>query len=58
MTIATFRFEPSTRITLAAVGAPAINLSTKAATSAMPREEMDAQERRWQLEWSRRNIED
>jgi hypothetical protein len=58
MTIATFRFEPSTRISLSAAGMPAINLSAKPATSTMLREKMDPEERRWQLEWSRRNIED
>jgi hypothetical protein len=27
-------------------------------TEALPRYEIDAEERRWQLEWERRNIED
>jgi hypothetical protein len=58
MTIATFRFEPSTRIMLSAVGAPTINFSSNVTTPVAASEEMDRDERRWQLEWERRNIED
>jgi hypothetical protein len=58
MTIATFRFEPATRIMLSAVGAPTINFSSNVTTPTTTSVEMDREERRWQLEWERRNIED
>lgn len=58
MTIATFRFEPSIRIALTAAGIPTVKLSTNVAAPTTPRKDGDWEERRWQLEWDRRNIED
>ena len=49
-----YRFESPVRIVVPA--ASAIAHSTPSAMQALSREEME--ERRWQLEWERRNVED
>jgi hypothetical protein len=51
MTTVSYHFESPIRTVLKAATA-----STKQAMQALSREDME--ERRWQLEWERRNIED
>jgi hypothetical protein len=55
MTIASFDLRSPTPITASAAGFPFLAGSATATQDAM-REELE--ERRWQLEWERRNVED
>jgi hypothetical protein len=55
MTIASFDLPSPTPITAAAAGFPFLAYAAAAAPDAT-REELE--ERRWQLEWERRNVED
>ena len=50
-------FEPSTPTVKVAARFAAFSLST-AATAKPDLSESDREERRWQLEWQRRNVED
>jgi hypothetical protein len=56
-TMITMIFEPSTPTVKVAARFAAFSLSTSpAAKPELP--ESDREERRWQLEWQRRNVED
>jgi hypothetical protein len=56
-TMITMIFEPSTPNVKVAARFAAFGLST-AATAKPELPESDREERRWQLEWQRRNVED
>jgi hypothetical protein len=56
MTTVSYHFEPTRIIPTAVVCAVA--QSAKDAVQASSREDVDWEERRWQLEWDRRNVED
>jgi len=58
MTTLSYHFESPTRIMLSAASVSAVAHSTEAAMQASQREDMEREERRWQLEWDRRNVED
>lgn len=58
MTSVSYHFELPTRIMLAADHVAAVIQRAMTDRPASPPEGMDPQERRWQLEWDRRNVED
>lgn len=57
MTTVSYRFESPARVMLFA-GVSALAQGAMTADQASQPEGVDPQERRWQLEWDRRNVED
>jgi hypothetical protein len=57
MTTVSYHFEAPTRIMPTAVASP-VAQTAKDAAQVSSRKEVDWEERRWQLEWDRRNVED
>ena len=58
MTPVAHNYEAPAHIMLSAASIHAVTHAAKAAIPVAPREDMDLEERRWQLEWDRRNVED
>jgi hypothetical protein len=57
MTTVSYHFEAPTRIIPTAVVC-AVDQSAKDAVEGSSGKEVDSEERRWQVEWDRRNVED
>jgi hypothetical protein len=58
MTTIPYHFAQPTRVMPAVVGVSVAAQRPIAGDQASPAEGVDPQERRWQLEWDRRNVED
>jgi hypothetical protein len=58
MTTVSYHFESPTRVMISVAGVSALAHRTLTADQASAPQGVDPQERRWQLEWDRRNVED